>query len=100
MADVDRCLDFIACQHPKLHSSSLDVVDSLAHVILELVFDGRRSDQIEFDFKFLGHLVDSFFFVNRSRSFLVLLRPCIILALTNLFRSNEQSPKSHLCVSI
>ena len=34
MTNIDGCLNFVACQHPKLDTSSLYIIDCLANLVL------------------------------------------------------------------
>jgi len=64
VADIDGSLNFITGEYPKLDTCLLDIVDGLANLILQLVLDGRRTDQIELNFKYFCDLVDRCFLID------------------------------------
>ena len=66
MANIDSCLDLVTCQYPELHTRLLDIENSLANLILQLILDGCRADKIKLYFELLSDFINSFLFVDRS----------------------------------
>jgi len=48
VADVDRSLDLVSSEDPNLDANLLQGDNSLSNIVLKLVFDGGRSDQLKF----------------------------------------------------
>mgnify|MGYP007004890792 FL=1 len=86
MANVYRSLDFVTREHPELHARLLDIEDGLANLVLQLVLDSRRTNQIKFHLELLGNLIDCFLFIQRGGGSLVLGLPGLVLVLTDLLR--------------
>ena len=63
-ANVDGCLNFVTSENPDLNTCLLDIVDCPTHLILELVFNSRRANQIKVDLDQLSNLIDLFVFVD------------------------------------
>ena len=52
-ANVDGCLDLVTSQYPELNARRPDITDYARNIILQLIFDGGASDELEMLFDLL-----------------------------------------------
>ena len=65
-ADIDSGFHFVTGEYPELHACTLDVEDGLSDLVLELILDRGRPDQIKIDLQLFSHFINRSFFVDLS----------------------------------
>ena len=73
MANVDGSLNFVTCEDPQLHTCLFDIINCLADLILQFVFDRCRAKQIKLHFKLFSDCIYCFLLFNRCGCLIILL---------------------------
>ena len=66
-ADVDGCLYFVSCEHPKFNTGICQQSDSIWNTILQSVFDCRPTNKVEVPFNGVGNRFEFVLSVNDGR---------------------------------
>jgi hypothetical protein len=88
--------EFVAGSDPNLDTSSLEVRNSLGHTILQLVFDGRGTEQAQILLDTRADFLNEVLPVvsKRNSSLMIALIPLVVLVLCRKKKAAESAPSS------
>mmetsp|Transcript_49366 Transcript_49366/g.81231 ORF Transcript_49366/g.81231 Transcript_49366/m.81231 type:complete len:394 (+) Transcript_49366:3310-4491(+) len=96
--NVNGCFHLVTCQYPDLNSGVPQFLDGVWHSILQFVFNGCCSNQLQIFFDLLSNRIKFGISIHsRLERFIVPLVPFLVVLWREFFLGNHQRPQTFIC---